>query len=289
MALCQGAALYLLPRLVAGDKLIETAARNGITHATLPPTVLAGVSEGANVDCFRVLMVGGEALPGWLAERWGRERQLINAYGPTETTIVVTMHRCVAEESGNPPIGRPIANTRVYILDSNREPVPVGVVGEMYIGGAGVARGYLKRPELTAERFVPDPFVNEPGARMYRTGDLARWLADGNIEFLGRNDNQVKIRGFRIELGEIEARLAEHPEVREAVVLAREDTVGEKRLVAYYTAAGKGEAEAASVGAEQLRAHLSAVVPDYMVPAAYVRMERLPLTAQREAGPQGAA
>ena len=175
------------------------------------------------------------------------------------------------------PIGRPIANTRVYILDSNREPVPVGVVGEMYIGGAGVARGYLKRPELTAERFVPDPFVKEPGARMYRTGDLARWLADGNIEFLGRNDNQVKIRGFRIELGEIEARLAEHPEVREAVVLAREDTAGEKRLVAYYTAAGIGEGEAASVGAEQLRAHLSAVVPDYMVPAAYVRMEKLPL------------
>ena len=159
----------------------------------------------------------------------------------------------------------------------------------MYIGGAGVARGYLKRPELTAERFVPDPFVKEPGARMYRTGDLARWLADGNIEFLGRNDNQVKIRGFRIELGEIEARLAEHPQVREAVVLAREDTAGEKRLVAYYTAAGMGEAEAASVGAEQLRAHLSAVVPDYMVPAAYVRMERLPLTAEREAGPQGAA
>ena len=279
MALCHGAALYLLPQkcVLAGDELIETAARDGITHATLPPTVLAGVSEGANVDSLRVLMVGGEALPGWLAERWGRERRLINAYGPTETTIVATMHRCAAEESGNPPIGRPITNTRVYILDSNREPVPVGMVGEMCIGGAGVARGYLKRPELTAERFVPDPFVKEPGARMYRTGDLARWLADGNIGFLGRNDNQVKIRGFRIELGEIEARLAEHAEVREAVVLAREDTAGEKRLVAYYTAAGIGEGEAASVGAEQLRAHLLAVVPDYMVPAAYVRMEKLPL------------
>jgi amino acid adenylation domain-containing protein len=284
MALCQGAALQLLRQehVVAGDNLIETAAREGITHATLPPAVLAMVSERANVDSLRVLMVGGEAVPGWLAERWGRGRQLINAYGPTETTICVTMHRCVAEESGNPPIGRPIANTRVYILDSNREPVPVGVSGEMYIGGTGVARGYLKRPELTAERFVPDPFVKEAGARMYRTGDLGRWREDGTIEFVGRNDNQVKIRGFRIELGEIEARLAEHPEVREAVVLAREDTAGEKRLVAYYTcresSGGVSESSVESVGAERLRAHLSAVVPDYMVPAAYVRMERLPLT-----------
>src|SRR4029077_7700845 len=171
-----------------------------------------------------------------------------------------------------------IANTRVYILDGHGEPVPVGVMGELYIGGAGVARGYLNRPELTAERFVADSFVGESEARMYRTGDLARWLLDGNIEFLGRNDNQVKIRGFRIELGEIESRLAEHPAVREAVVLAREDAAGEKRLVAYYTASGMGEAEAASVGAEQLRAHLSAVVPEYMVPAAYVCLNRLPLT-----------
>jgi pristinamycin I synthase 3 and 4 len=280
MALCQGAALYLLPQkcLVAGDNLIETAARDGITHATLPPTVLAGVSEGAHADSLRVLMVGGEAVPDWIAERWGRGRQLINVYGPTETTICTAMHRCVAEENGKPPIGRPIANTRIYILDSNREPVPVGVVGEMYVGGVGVARGYLKRPELTAERFVADPFVGESGARMYQTGDLGRWLADGTIEFVGRNDNQVKIRGFRIELGEIEARLAEHPEVHEAVVLAREDTAGEKRLVAYYTASSIGEAEEDSPSAERLRLHLSAVVPEYMVPAAYVRMERLPLT-----------
>ncbi|MFZ1005943.1 MAG: amino acid adenylation domain-containing protein, partial [Candidatus Sulfotelmatobacter sp.] len=283
MALCQGAALYLLPqkRLVAGDKLIEAAARDGITHATLPPTVLAAVSERTHVDSLRVLMVGGEAVPDWIAERWGRGRQLINAYGPTETTICTAMHRCVAEKSGKPPIGRPITNTRIYILDSNREPVPVGVVGEMYVGGVGVARGYLKRPELTAERFVADPFVEEPGARMYRTGDLGRWLADGTIEFLGRNDNQVKIRGFRIELGEIEARLMEHAEVKEAVVLAREDTAGEKRLVAYYTCresgGGVSESSVESVGAERLRAHLSAVLPDHMVPAAYVRMERLPL------------
>ena len=162
----------------------------------------------------------------------------------------------------------------MYILDGQGEPVPEGVAGELYIGGAGVARGYLNRPELTSERFLRDPFVDEPGARMYRTGDLGRYLPDGNIEFLGRNDFQVKIRGFRIELGEIEARLSEHPGVREAVVIAREDTPGDKRLVAYYTSAG----EEGSLGAEPLRAHLSAVLPEYMVPAAYVRLESLPLT-----------
>ena len=171
------------------------------------------------------------------------------------------------------PIGRPISNTQVYILDGLGEPVPVGVVGELYIGGAGVARGYLGRAELTAERFLQDPFSEEAGARMYRTGDLGRWLPDGNIEFLGRNDFQVKIRGFRVELGEIEARLLEHPGVRQAVVIAREDVPGDKRLVAYYTSSPEHTA-----GAEHLRSHLMAVLPDYMVPAAYVHLDSLPLT-----------
>ena len=173
------------------------------------------------------------------------------------------------------PIGRPISNTQIYILDGSGEPCPIGVAGELYIGGAGVARGYLNRPELTAERFVRNPFVDDPGARMYRTGDLGYWLSDGNIAFVGRNDFQVKIRGFRIELGEIEARLSEHPGIRDAVVVAREDVPGDKRLVAYFTTTSEGQG---TVSAEQLRSHLSSCVPEYMVPAAYVRVEEFPLT-----------
>jgi len=210
---------------------------------------------------------------------------MINHYGPTETTVGVCTYLLSLSDLPNTiPIGRPIANTRIYILDCYGEPVPVGVAGELYIGGAGVARGYLNRPELTAEKFVKDPFAAEAGARMYKTGDLGRWLPDGNIEYLGRNDDQVKIRGFRIELGEIEARLAEHAGVREAVVVAREDEPGEKRLVAYYTSSDTTEP---SIGAEELRGHLLARLPEYMVPAAYVRLERMPLTANGKLNRKG--
>src|SRR6185437_8590774 len=240
------------------------------------------IAPEANQAPMLTLMIGGEALIPSDVLFWQRrfsEVRLINHYGPTETTVgCCTFEISATVGESSIPIGRPIWNTQIYILDRYGEPVPVGVAGEMYIGGAGVARGYLNRPELTAEKFLDDPFSSKPGARMYRTGDLGRWLGDGNIEFLGRNDFQVKIRGFRIELGEIEARLAEHPGVGEAVVIAREDTPGDKRLVAYYTVADR-DTDQDIADAEQLRAHLAATLPEYMVPAAYVRLESFSLTS----------
>jgi amino acid adenylation domain-containing protein len=229
----------------------------------------------------RVLFGGETCDPDCVSQALQEQgpRELIHVYGPTETTTFASYFPVRREGTkGSIPIGRPIANTRVYILDGQGEPVPVGVAGELYIGGAGVARGYLNRPELTAERFLRDPFADEPGARMYRTGDLGRWLPDGNIEFLGRNDFQVKIRGFRIELGEIENALRQHQAVHEVVVTAREDAPGDKRLVAYYTGLEMAEQGEASVRAEALRSHLARNLPEYMVPAAYVKLKALPLT-----------
>src|SRR5205823_10530959 len=224
MALCRGASLHL-PRhgvVLAGEALIQTLAEHGITHATLPPGVLGGLPEQAELRSVRTLIVAGEAPTGTLIKHWVRGRRLINAYGPTEATVCATLHDCGGDESGNSVIGRPIANTQIYILDGECQPVPVGVSGELYIAGAGLARGYARRPGLTAERFVANPYGGA-GERMYRTGDLGRWRSDGTIEFLGRSDFQVKIRGFRIELGEIEAQLAEYPGVEQVTVLAREE------------------------------------------------------------------
>ena len=224
---------------------------------------------------LRYLIAGGDVLdPGVIAGllRNHSPQHLVNGYGPTETTTFAITHevREVGEGVKSIPLGRPIGNTQVYLLDANQQPVPIGVSGEIYIGGDGVAEGYHNRPDMAAERFLPNPFGREPGLRLYKTGDLGRWLPEGEIEFLGRNDFQVKVRGFRIEPGEIEARLAEHPAVREVVVLPREEGEGGKRLVAYYTGVG--------VGAEELRSHLTSILPEYMAPAAYVRLESLPLT-----------
>ena len=225
---------------------------------------------------LRYLIVGGDAVDAQTVGevlRRGAPEHLLNGYGPTETTTFAATFEIRASKPGATiPIGRPIGNTRIYILDERLEPVPIGVAGELYIGGAGVARGYWNRADLTAERFVPSPFV--AGDRLYKTGDVGRYLSDGTIEFVGRNDFQVKLRGFRIELGEIEARLVENAGVREAVVVAREDDGGEKRLVAYYVPA----ADAQVIDAEQLRLHLARALPEYMVPAAYVSLESLPLT-----------
>jgi amino acid adenylation domain-containing protein len=287
--------------------------REGVTVLNQTPSAFRALiaADAASEEplALREVIFGGEALETamlrpWFARHGNQMPRLVNMYGITETTVHVTFHplrEADAERSGPSPIGRRIPDLRAYVLDPRGEPVPPGVAGELYVGGAGVARGYLHRPELTAERFVPDPFGAAPGARLYRTGDLARWResagvrecvsaevcsgsADfrtnalthsrtGYLEYLGRNDQQVKIRGFRIEPGEVEARLAEHPGVRDAVVLAREDTPGgDRRLVAWYVARDQ------PVAADLLRAHLAERLAEHMVPAAYVRLEALPLT-----------
>jgi aspartate racemase len=226
----------------------------------------------------RALIIGGEALSKKSISFWqthAPETRLINEYGPTETVVGCCVYEVPAQTtlSGLVPIGRPIANTQLYILDRSLQPVPIGVTGELHIGGDGLARGYLNQTDLTTQKFIPNPFSNQPGERLYKTGDLARYLPDGNIEFLGRIDNQVKIRGFRIELGEIEAVLGQHPAIDETVVMVREDVPGDKRLVAYVVV---NQATAPTVS--QLHQFLKQKLPEYMIPSAIVKLEALPLT-----------
>ncbi|HEV2149751.1 MAG TPA: amino acid adenylation domain-containing protein, partial [Longimicrobiaceae bacterium] len=286
-ALLHGGRLVVVPWETSRspEAFRELLARERVTVLNQTPSAfrqLIAEDEAAPPEelALRWVVFGGEALePGSLrpwTTRHGLERpRLVNMYGITETTVHVTFHPITAEdvERGSvSPIGRAIPDLGVYVLDPHGSPVPVGVPGEMYVAGAGVARGYLGRPELTAARFVPDPFTGGAGARLYRSGDLARWLPTGELEYLGRMDEQVKVRGFRIEPGEIEAALTRHPAVREAVVVLREDVPGDRRLVAYLTAEGGAPSQ------RELRDHLGAHLPDYMVPAAFVALERIPLT-----------
>ncbi|HKT30641.1 amino acid adenylation domain-containing protein, partial [Dyella sp.] len=261
-------------------KIIE---REDITTTHFVPSMLQVFLDHAPVErcqSLRRVLCSGEALPYALQTRFFSKLpavELHNLYGPTEASIEVTAWDCRNDlHEGIVPIGRPIANTQIYILDEHRQPVPVGVAGELYLGGAGVARGYLHRPELTAERFIDDPFATRPGARLYKTGDLGRWLPDGAIEYLGRNDFQVKIRGLRIELGEIEQRLSCMSGVTSAVVVAREDEPGQKRLVAYLTLDPAQAQREHSETITELRSHLLAQLPDYMVPAAFMILDALP-------------
>ncbi|WP_047197779.1 non-ribosomal peptide synthase/polyketide synthase [Caldimonas brevitalea] len=257
-------------QLLAGRELAPvklTPSHLALLQQALPADAVAGR--------IRTLVLGGEPLKG-AALQWWREQapemRIFNHYGPTEATVGCVVHEVTGPlPDGAVPIGRPITHMRIYVLDALRQPVPVGVLGEIYIGGAGVARGYLGRPDLTEERFLPDPYAAEADARMYRTGDVARWRADGTLEYLGRNDHQVKLRGFRIELGEIEAVLCRHEGVAQAAVIAREDQPGDQRLVAYCT----GEA---ALDPEALRRHVAASLPHYMVPADVVQLAELPLT-----------
>ena len=266
--------------LLEPERLRQILRRHAVSILWLTVGLFNQYAEvlGEEFSHLRYLLVGGDKLdPGTIARVLERNppQHLLNGYGPTETTTFAATYEVERVEKGRSiPIGRPISNTRIYILDAELQPVPIAVAGELYIGGEGVARGYLNQPALTADRFLPDPFVRNGPARMYKTGDIGRWLADGTIEFLGRNDFQIKVRGFRIELGEIEARLAEHEAVGDVVVVAREDVPGDKRLVAYYSSR---EGEGQAVEPEQLRNYLAARLPEYMVPTAYVRLAALPL------------
>jgi amino acid adenylation domain-containing protein/non-ribosomal peptide synthase protein (TIGR01720 family) len=269
MALSTGATLVLPEQQREGAALHELLVSQKVTHALLPVPVLASLEEFDSLP-LHCLMNGGEALSGEAVARWSAGLSMINAYGPTETTVCATMSLPLSGSS-NPPIGSPIHNTRVYVLDGNLEPVPLGVAGDLYISGAGLARGYLKRPGLTAERFIADPYAIESGARMYRTGDLARWREGGMLDFVGRGDEQVKVRGFRIELGEIEAALRSLKEVAEAAVALKEDASCGKQLVAYLVPSNGALPEHSA-----LRRRLNERLPGYMLPSVFVPMEELP-------------
>ena len=283
-----GGCLVIAPPGVHRDSalLARLAAAERVTTLQAVPSLfetLVGTEELGECRSLRRVFCGGEALPWELVarfERLSRERGLtasmINLYGPTEAAIDVSFRPCdlgAGDGAGWVPIGRPLANTRLYVLNTGMVPTPLGAPGELYIAGDSLAREYLNRPDLTAEKFVPDPFSDEAGARLYRTGDLVRYLPDGEIEYLGRIDHQVKIRGFRIELGEIEAALAQHPHVRAAVVAARAEAGGGKRLVGYVVPDGSQ-----SLAAPALRAHLKERLPEYMIPSAFVVLDALPLT-----------
>ncbi|MEU3624601.1 non-ribosomal peptide synthetase [Amycolatopsis coloradensis] len=264
LSLPAGATLVVPPEgPLLGAPLADVLRRHRVTHALIPPVALATVPE-AQLPDFRTVIVGGDTCPAAVVERWAPGRRMINAYGPTEATVVTSWSEPLSP-GGTPPIGTPIPNTEVHVLDTALRPVPIGTTGELFVAGAGLARGYLKRPGLTADRFVVNPF-GAAGTRMYRTGDLVRWTASGALEFVGRVDEQVKVRGFRVELGEIETALRKHPSVRDAVVIARE-IGGHKRLVAYVV----GEAA-------DLRAYLGETLPDYLVPSIFVPLASVPTT-----------
>ncbi|WP_143169344.1 non-ribosomal peptide synthetase, partial [Vibrio quintilis] len=298
MGICSGAELHFAgPGQPLGASLSEVMKSRRITHAPLPPAAISSLRTDVDLPDLTFLLTAGEAITRSVIEPWIRPgRDVYNGYGPTETTIWGTTCPLHQPFTGQPPIGLPRPNGKVYILDPAGEPVPLGVTGEIYLSGVGIARGYLNRPELTQERFLPDPFsneepftddpqTNEPGQRMYRTGDLGCWRPDGLIHYQGRCDHQVKIRGYRIELGEIETALQQCPGILEAVVEAQKNAAGNTWLVAYYVCEA-----AADVALTALKSQLSETLPDYMVPAAYVVLDELPLTANgkvdRKALPQ---
>jgi amino acid adenylation domain-containing protein len=276
LPLVSGGRVAIGRRHLAGDgeELAAFLRRHGATVVHATPTTWDLLLEAGFTGRGLKRVIGAEALPQDLCDRLlEADASLYNYYGPTETTVWSTMHHFRTMDEPV-VVGRPLANTQVYILDRRLRTVPIGVPGEIFIAGDGVTHGYLNEPELTAEKFLEDPFARSPGRKMYRSGDLGRFLADGRIEFWGRADSQVKIRGFRIELGEVEAALGQHPAVREAVVVAREDVPGDKRLVGYVVTVDQQ-----AVPAAELRGFVKQKLPEYMAPVAWVQMERFPLTA----------
>ncbi|MFB2919272.1 MULTISPECIES: amino acid adenylation domain-containing protein, partial [Aerosakkonema] len=273
MALCAGGKLCLGTReeLQPGPALLQLLQEQKITHANFVPSVLAALAD-EELPTLENIVVGGEECPPSLVERWANGRRFFNLYGPTESTVCATIAQCF-KGTGTLSIGRPIDNTQVYILDRHKQPVPIGVPGELHIAGVGLSRGYLNRPDLTEEKFILNPFSNQPSSRLYKTGDLARYLPDGNIEYLGRIDNQVKIRGFRIELGEIESAISQHPSVEQTVVIATENKAGNKQLAAYIVPQPQ-----TAPPSSDLRNFLFQKLPDYMIPATFITLETLPLT-----------
>jgi amino acid adenylation domain-containing protein len=285
---CAGGSLYFIQNDLRqdGSSLLRFIDKQAIERIFLPFVALQHLAEIAVNEAFtpqslREIVTAGEQLRLTKPLRLFLSRlencRLHNQYGPTESHVVTeyTLNPLCQTEPDLPPIGRPIANTEIYILDPNLDPTPIGVAGELHIGGDGVARGYFNRPELTQEKFIANPFSTEPGARLYKTGDLGRYLPDGNIEFIGRMDDQVKIRGYRIEPGEVEAALGQHPLVQSSVVVVREDTPGDKRLVGYVVGHHKGD----SLEAEEIRKYLKQKLPEYMIPSQFVLLDALPLTA----------
>jgi amino acid adenylation domain-containing protein len=270
-----GAALYTPPpeAAVPGQPLLDLLATGRITHAWMSPSLLAALPD-ADLPELSHILCGGEACPPEVVARWAPGRRFLNGYGPAETTVCATWQRCDPASGRRPPIGRPLPNVRIYLLDRRQQPVPTGLPGELYVGGAGVGWGYLRRPGLTAGRFLPDPYAASAGARMYRTGDLARWLPDGALDFLGRLDDQVQVRGVRVEPAEVAARLRELvPELREVAVVARPAAAGGDELVAYLV---PGAGQPVPVVPE-LRGRLRAALPEALLPAAFVRLPALPL------------
>jgi amino acid adenylation domain-containing protein len=276
MALPHGAALVVPePGPLLGEHLARVLRERRVTHTLIPPAALATLPAGTEKELpdLHTLIVGGDACGTELTTRWAPHHRMINSYGPTEATVVATWSGPLTADGAPPPIGRPVPNTRVRLLDARLRPVPPGVPGELWISGPSLARGYLNRPGLTAARFLADPF-GPPGSRMYRTGDLARYDAEGRIHHLGRTDHQIKLHGYRIEAGEVETALAGHPAVAEAVVTVREDEPGVRRLVAHLVLAPGAAAPADA----ELRAELGRTLPGYMVPSAFAVLDRLPLT-----------